>query len=118
MMNAPHLESGFSGKVTEFSLTTTDGQSHLQGDVWFPSRKSPAGAVVIVPGGWNDKPRRRSASREAEYFQSRTPKLRCAPKCTVHKQRGHAFGIKKPLVGPMDPAAEDMFAAELPKMIL
>lgn len=57
--------------------------------------------------------RQLSASRQAAYVQSRTKQLRRAPICTVHEERGHAFGSKKPLTGPMDQAAEDLFAAEL-----
>jgi hypothetical protein len=43
--------------------------------------------------------------------------LSVIPKVTLHPGRGHAFASSKPLAGPMDNEAEEIFVREINSMI-
>jgi pimeloyl-ACP methyl ester carboxylesterase len=57
--------------------------------------------------------RQYSAKNETDNILQNSSVMDSAPKFVVHKTRGHAFGSHKPVSGPMDKEAEEMFVREI-----
>ena len=54
-----------------------------------------------------------NAPREVEHIESRSHALAIQPRIELHHQRGHAFGLQKPVAGPMDQGSEDRIAEDI-----
>ena len=61
--------------------------------------------------------RQLSCENEIGHVTKNSPSLACDLKTVVHKNRGHAFASSKPVSGPMDVAAEDLFVQEILGML-
>ncbi|MEM6776510.1 MAG: hypothetical protein AAF670_02565, partial [Planctomycetota bacterium] len=58
-----------------------------------------------------------SVSRETKYIESCIGRMIREPKVVIHPSRGHAFGLSKPIAGPMDDESEDVLASEIVAML-
>ena len=61
--------------------------------------------------------RQLSFENEIAHVTANAQSLGCDVKTVVHEKRGHAFASSKPVSGPMDVEAEDLFVAEIIGML-
>ena len=61
--------------------------------------------------------RQLSCEQQMRHITANSHSMACDPKTVVHDNRGHAFASAKPVSGPMDDEAEDLFVQEISGML-
>lgn len=88
---------------------------------WFIDDRSTLGLLRNYQGHlsfhFGEIDRQFSAQREVDSVTTGTASLFTTPQVTLHESRGHAFASNKPISGPMDMAAEDIFVAQITSML-
>jgi hypothetical protein len=88
---------------------------------WFIDDRSTLGLLEEYEGHlafhFSEIDRQFSPRNEIARVASGAVSLSVAPQITLHESRGHAFALNKPISGPMDIEAEDIFFSQITSML-